>query len=248
MSSAVTAASSATGRSDVPAHAMRTVPLPARRSRPCCSVIARAVGVIRRAGHDRAHGVEGLAASARVTSSVWPRATMRSAMAAIWAGVLPRPRIDLGKSLAQLRDACRRARSRDPRTAPRAARRGSRRRRAARCRASPRAHAIEQRLKLGCGHAMQACDGLAGRGSIIACRVHRCGVPHRMTPAETLILATYFFVLVILAVYGWHRYYLVYLYMKNKDRQPVPAGHVRARCRRSRSSFRSTTRCTSRTG
>src|SRR6266480_2870475 len=45
-----------------------------------------------------------------------------------------------------------------------------------------------------------------------------------MTPFETLILATYFFVLVILAVYGWHRYYLVYLYMKNKDRQPVPAG------------------------
>jgi cellulose synthase/poly-beta-1,6-N-acetylglucosamine synthase-like glycosyltransferase len=45
-----------------------------------------------------------------------------------------------------------------------------------------------------------------------------------MTPAETFILATYFFVLVILAVYGWHRYYLVYLYMKNKDRQPVPAG------------------------
>jgi len=45
-----------------------------------------------------------------------------------------------------------------------------------------------------------------------------------MTAAETLILATYFFVLVILAVYGWHRYYLVYLYMKNKGRQPVPAG------------------------
>jgi cellulose synthase/poly-beta-1,6-N-acetylglucosamine synthase-like glycosyltransferase len=44
-----------------------------------------------------------------------------------------------------------------------------------------------------------------------------------MTLAETLILATYFFVLVILAVYGWHRYYLVYLYMKNRDRQPVPA-------------------------
>src|SRR5215510_2752974 len=45
-----------------------------------------------------------------------------------------------------------------------------------------------------------------------------------MTPLETLTLATYFFVLVILAVYGWHRYYLVYLYMRNKDRQPVPAG------------------------
>jgi cellulose synthase/poly-beta-1,6-N-acetylglucosamine synthase-like glycosyltransferase len=45
-----------------------------------------------------------------------------------------------------------------------------------------------------------------------------------MTPAETFILATYFFVLVILAVYGWHRYYLIYLYMKHKDRRPVPAG------------------------
>ena len=43
-----------------------------------------------------------------------------------------------------------------------------------------------------------------------------------MSPGETLILATYFFVLVILAVYGWHRYYLVYLYMKNKDKVPVP--------------------------
>ncbi len=43
-----------------------------------------------------------------------------------------------------------------------------------------------------------------------------------MTLSETLILATYFFVLVILAVYGWHRYYLVYLYMRHKDRQPLP--------------------------
>ena len=48
-----------------------------------------------------------------------------------------------------------------------------------------------------------------------------------MTSGETLILATYFFVLVILAVYGWHRYYLVYLYMKNKDRHPEPAGMER---------------------
>jgi cellulose synthase/poly-beta-1,6-N-acetylglucosamine synthase-like glycosyltransferase len=45
-----------------------------------------------------------------------------------------------------------------------------------------------------------------------------------MTPADTLILALYFFVLVILAFYGWHRYYLVYLYMKHKDQKPVPAG------------------------
>jgi cellulose synthase/poly-beta-1,6-N-acetylglucosamine synthase-like glycosyltransferase len=48
-----------------------------------------------------------------------------------------------------------------------------------------------------------------------------------MTTGETFVLATYFFVLVILAVYGWHRYYLVYLYMKNKDRHPQPAGMER---------------------
>src|ERR1700716_4090107 len=41
-----------------------------------------------------------------------------------------------------------------------------------------------------------------------------------MTLVETLTLASYFFVLIILAVYGWHRYYLVYLYMWNKDKQP----------------------------
>ncbi len=45
-----------------------------------------------------------------------------------------------------------------------------------------------------------------------------------MTPAETLTLATYFFVLIILAIYGWHRYYLVYLYMRNRggEAQPGP--------------------------
>jgi cellulose synthase/poly-beta-1,6-N-acetylglucosamine synthase-like glycosyltransferase len=43
-----------------------------------------------------------------------------------------------------------------------------------------------------------------------------------MTSTETLILVLYFFVLSILAIYGWHRYYLVYLYMKNKDKAPVP--------------------------
>src|SRR5216684_239414 len=41
-----------------------------------------------------------------------------------------------------------------------------------------------------------------------------------MTPAETFTLACYFFVVIILAVYGWHRYYLVYLYMKNRDKEP----------------------------
>src|SRR3954447_11879297 len=43
-----------------------------------------------------------------------------------------------------------------------------------------------------------------------------------MSINETLTLAAYFFVLVILAVYGWHRYYLVYLYIRNKDKQPKP--------------------------
>jgi len=44
-----------------------------------------------------------------------------------------------------------------------------------------------------------------------------------MTLTETLILVSYFFVLSILAIYGWHRYYLVYLYMKNKGNAPLPA-------------------------
>ena len=43
-----------------------------------------------------------------------------------------------------------------------------------------------------------------------------------MTLLETFILGSYFFVLVILGLYGWHRYYLVYAYMKNKDRVPGP--------------------------
>src|SRR5580765_2441762 len=37
-----------------------------------------------------------------------------------------------------------------------------------------------------------------------------------MTPVETLTLTAYFFVLIVLAIYGWHRYYLVYLYMRNR--------------------------------
>src|ERR1700687_5427058 len=41
-----------------------------------------------------------------------------------------------------------------------------------------------------------------------------------MSPAETLTLSAYFFVLIILAIYGWHRYYLVYLYMRNRDKEP----------------------------
>jgi cellulose synthase/poly-beta-1,6-N-acetylglucosamine synthase-like glycosyltransferase len=44
-----------------------------------------------------------------------------------------------------------------------------------------------------------------------------------MTLAETLTLSSYFFVLIVLAIYGWHRYYLVYLYMKYRHQGPVPA-------------------------
>jgi cellulose synthase/poly-beta-1,6-N-acetylglucosamine synthase-like glycosyltransferase len=40
-----------------------------------------------------------------------------------------------------------------------------------------------------------------------------------MTPVETITLATYFFVLIVLAIYGWHRYYLVYLYMRHRGRE-----------------------------
>jgi cellulose synthase/poly-beta-1,6-N-acetylglucosamine synthase-like glycosyltransferase len=48
-----------------------------------------------------------------------------------------------------------------------------------------------------------------------------------MTLPETFILVLYFFILSILAIYGWHRYYLVYLYMKNRDRAPVPPPALR---------------------
>jgi cellulose synthase/poly-beta-1,6-N-acetylglucosamine synthase-like glycosyltransferase len=43
-----------------------------------------------------------------------------------------------------------------------------------------------------------------------------------MTAPETLTLVCYFFVLSILGIYGWHRYYIVFQYMKHKDRVPGP--------------------------
>src|ERR1700737_2196745 len=49
-----------------------------------------------------------------------------------------------------------------------------------------------------------------------------------MTPAETLTLASYFFVLIVLAVYGWHRYYLVYLYMSDRAKEPKPGPELNA--------------------
>jgi cellulose synthase/poly-beta-1,6-N-acetylglucosamine synthase-like glycosyltransferase len=43
-----------------------------------------------------------------------------------------------------------------------------------------------------------------------------------MTSLETFVLIAYFFVLCILGIYGWHRYYIVYLYTKYRDRVPGP--------------------------
>jgi cellulose synthase/poly-beta-1,6-N-acetylglucosamine synthase-like glycosyltransferase len=37
---------------------------------------------------------------------------------------------------------------------------------------------------------------------------------------ETVVLAAYFFVLCILAFYGWHRYYLIYLYRRHRANVP----------------------------
>ena len=43
-----------------------------------------------------------------------------------------------------------------------------------------------------------------------------------MTPVEVLFLATYFLVLLVLSVYGSHRYVMAYLYYKYKGNLPVP--------------------------
>jgi len=43
-----------------------------------------------------------------------------------------------------------------------------------------------------------------------------------LTALGVPVLAAYFFVLVILGIYGWHRYYLVLQYMKHKDQVPAP--------------------------
>ena len=43
-----------------------------------------------------------------------------------------------------------------------------------------------------------------------------------MSPLETAILGLYFLTLVILAVFGLHRYMMVFLYYKHRDRRAVP--------------------------
>jgi hypothetical protein len=43
-----------------------------------------------------------------------------------------------------------------------------------------------------------------------------------MMSVETSTLLAYFFVLSVLGLYGWHRYFIVYLYAKHKDQVPGP--------------------------
>ncbi|MCZ6515566.1 MAG: glycosyl transferase family 2, partial [Acidobacteria bacterium] len=45
-----------------------------------------------------------------------------------------------------------------------------------------------------------------------------------MNLLEPAVLISYFTVLVVLAVYGVHRYYLTYLYIRNRHRLPRPQG------------------------
>jgi len=47
-----------------------------------------------------------------------------------------------------------------------------------------------------------------------------------MTLVESLLLAVYFLVLVVLSFYGSHRYFMAYLYYRHKYKLPVPAGKL----------------------
>ncbi len=47
-----------------------------------------------------------------------------------------------------------------------------------------------------------------------------------MSTYETLTLVSYFFVLSVLGIYGWHRYFIVYQYMKYRDRVPGPPPEI----------------------
>src|SRR5207237_3891226 len=45
---------------------------------------------------------------------------------------------------------------------------------------------------------------------------------YKLTSFDIFILIPYLAILTILAIYGVHRYHLVYLYLKNKDKVAVP--------------------------
>ena len=55
-----------------------------------------------------------------------------------------------------------------------------------------------------------------------------------MSPTELAILGLYFLTLVILAVFGLHRYIMVYLYFRHQDRRALPAAAARAAAARHR--------------
>src|SRR5688572_7140764 len=48
---------------------------------------------------------------------------------------------------------------------------------------------------------------------------------YEWTSFDYFILVPYLTILGILAIYGLHRYHLVYLYLRNKDKVAKPAGH-----------------------
>ena len=238
----VTAASSATGRSDGAGAATRIVPVPGGRVR-CCErvdrgrawsgycIVAAPFQVV-----DASMAISGVA---RVTRRACPRSTMRRAIAAICSAFCPGRRRLPGSPGARA-GGDRRGQSPDPR---RGAAQGLDQTAARRRRGSPRATAARS-ARRGVGH--ETCKVERGRvthtasgcnvssdrlrfdapqptrlGCLIQARPAGCD-PQTMTFTEALILAAYFFVLSILAVYGWHRYYLVYLYMKHRDNVPGP--------------------------
>ncbi len=93
----------------------------------------------------------------------------------------------------------------------------------------PLANLLKQLSELSRSHRSVRYASLTlGPASIIMLRAPIEYTAPCMTPTETFILGSYFFVLVILAVYGWHRYYLVYLYMIHKHEHPVPKGSAEA--------------------
>src|SRR5690348_5044178 len=51
---------------------------------------------------------------------------------------------------------------------------------------------------------------------------------YQMSSFDLFILVPYFGILTILAIYGLHRYHLVYLYLKNKTKVAAPKGQLQA--------------------
>src|SRR5207249_8213804 len=52
-----------------------------------------------------------------------------------------------------------------------------------------------------------------------------CRTPMQGSLAHIIWSICYLSVLIGLSAYGIHRYFIIYLYLKNRKRMPVPAGH-----------------------